>query len=404
MNVLEGRVPIFASWHDDGGASVNVQLYWHPTLPDVLPENNLCTVHLCTAKSPPQFLEAILERHHLQGVSEMWSSKNFERLMSAMIQPNRDRDDFDRVVLRNESSRMVIDVIFQEPCKESRLVGRVVEILNAYPSVTSLRSSTTQFLRSIASAQRANRDTSAGAQVQMDSSHAQLASVEHQWQSCFADSLSRHRDYLRRFALLLEAKVQKEQALVLEVDQRRRARMFAAAASTASAVPPPSAAVASGLFDEAVLSAPLAKRAKVAPPVRRPKMTPPAALIASASEPANSASGSRTSEVATQAKASFAKASLPPLMTQRLFDPGSSSDEDLDAPTLTPGPVVAAKSQGVGSQIGSAPAQRIDGGGQAALAESLFGDGVPAQGLQTIGTGRAARSSFADSLFGDDDD
>lgn len=403
MDVLEGRAPIFGSWHDDGGAIVNVTLYWHPGLPDVVPESNICTIHLCTVQSPPQFLEATLQRHHLQGTSEMWSSKNFARLMSAMVQPNRDRDDCDRVVLRNESSRMVLDVIFQEPCKESRLVGRVVEILNAYPSVMSLRSNTTQLLRSIVSAQRINKDAREVAQAQLDSGRTQLASVERQWENSGADSVSRYRDYLRRFALLLEAKVQKEQALLTEADQHRRAQMFASAASAGTALP--SSAETSGLFDGAVSSAPPVKRPKVAPPARRSKPAPAVAPAASASGPAELPSRNMTSKTVTPAKASLPlpKASLPPLMTQRLFDPGSSSDDDLNAPTLTPGPPLA-RSQGVGSQIGSAGAQRTDITGQAVLAESLFGDGVPAQRHQTTGTGRVTTKSFADSLFGGDDD
>lgn len=404
MDTLEGRVPVFASWHDDGGVRVNVLLYWHPSLPDALPEgaSNVCTIQLCTVKSPPQFLEATLHRHHLQGTSEMWSSKNFARLMSAMVQPNRDRDEFDRVVLRNESSRMVIDVVFQEPCAESRLVGRVVEILNAYPSITSLRSSSTQLLRSIASAHHANRSASVAAQTQLDSGRTQLASVERQWENTCAESVSHHRDYLRRFAVLLEAKVQKEQSLLSEADARRRAQMFATAALTGSAVAPPSASAAStasGLFEDAVSSAPVAKRPKVAPPTKRPKVAQSAAPIASTSGVPNFTSG-KTSEVAKPAKAS-----LPPLMTQRLFDPGSSSDDDLNAPTLTPGPALA-KSQGIGLQIGSVPpAQRPQSvaSGQAALAESLFGDGAP-QKPRAIVSGHGAASSFADSLFGDDDD
>lgn len=336
----------------------------------------------------------------------MWSSNNFARLMSAMAHPNRDRDEFDRVLLRNESSRMVIDVIFQEPCAESRLGGRVVDILNVYPSGTSLRSSSTQFLRSMASAQRTNRDVSAAAQAQLDSSRTQLASVERQWETSCADSVSRHRDYLRRFALLLEAKVQKEQSLLSEADVRRRAQMFAAAALTGTAPLPPSTSggrsTASGLFDDAMSAEPVAKRPKAAPHTRRPKLAQSAAATASTSGPPDLTSGGKTSKVATPAKAS-----LPPLMTQRLFDPGSSSDDDLNAPTLTPGPP-AAKSQGMGSQIGSAPpVQRPQsvGSGQAALAESLFGDGMPpGQQPRAIGSGHGAITSFVDSFFDDDDD
>ena len=132
-------VPIFTVWDSTSGESADVLLHWHRSLPQ-LPEDEepLCTLQVCMQGQELEFLEARLQKHHLQPPLAAWTGVQVERLMAVMadqrcgIPPNQDE-----VRLRRAPGRLVIDVHFRsegsDPGSSIPLSGCVVEILNAYP-------------------------------------------------------------------------------------------------------------------------------------------------------------------------------------------------------------------------------------------------------------------------------
>lgn len=199
-------------------------------MPGALPESAddpICTVLLCTVGVSdtsasavlPECFEARMQRHHLQGPAEAWCAGRLDRLMTIMALPSS--DDGGIVLLRREAGRMVIDVVI---CGgSSRPEDRMVEILNAYPPGTSLRGSATCMLRSLAHAQRAHQARIGEAQVQLEEIRKSLEARERQWDDARTKARDNFKDLLRRFYLLLQAKIDKEGALHSEAMERHRA-------------------------------------------------------------------------------------------------------------------------------------------------------------------------------------
>ena len=133
-------VPVFTVWDSTGGETAEVLLHWHRSLPE-LPddEDPLCTLQLCVGEL--EFLEARLQKHHLQPPLAAWTSSQLERLMAVMADQRRGAPpNQDEVRLRRAPGRLVIDVHFRsevsmafcDPQSSIPLSGCVVEILNAY--------------------------------------------------------------------------------------------------------------------------------------------------------------------------------------------------------------------------------------------------------------------------------
>jgi len=131
--------------------------------------------------------------------------------------------DHGTVVLRREPGRMVIDVLVRG--NASRSEDRMVEILNAYPLGTSLRVTACSLLRSVACAQRAHHGRIAEAQAQLEAARKSLEATQQQWDHERSAAREIRKDRMRRFYLLLNAKIDKEHALRTEATERRRAQL-----------------------------------------------------------------------------------------------------------------------------------------------------------------------------------
>ncbi|CAE8640581.1 unnamed protein product, partial [Polarella glacialis] len=376
-------VPVFAQWEDSTGDPVEVLLQWHPGLPDKLPDaegESLCTVQLCVASSPtPECFEARLQKQHLQQPLEAWSSRELTRLMTVMASSSASGD---ALRLRRAAGRMVIDVHFAAPpgCTSSSsagvagagsLSGCVVEILNAYSSGTSIRGDILRFLRSAAAAQKIHRSAISRTTASLKDLRAEVERLESEWRNACVVTQKRHRGLLRRFALLLQAKIDKEQALHLAEENRRLSRMGAAAI----AAPAPSGGISAERCLAAAKEEPRGRggrgqrgrgrggrgraqsSAKEPPggtsdrPAKRQKASAghqvsvsPLALPASTSGGRGSAGSAGTFILPTLTAQDAGREALPPSLaapsaagvsclpgTLSLFDP-ASSDEDLSGP------------------------------------------------------------------------
>eukprot|EP00928_Gymnodinium_smaydae_P016225 TRINITY_DN16057_c1_g2_i1.p1 TRINITY_DN16057_c1_g2~~TRINITY_DN16057_c1_g2_i1.p1 ORF type:complete len:280 (-),score=58.67 TRINITY_DN16057_c1_g2_i1:75-872(-) len=206
------KAPVFACWQDSTDVGVDTLLSWDPAVPDGLPdapEAPICVVRLRSPETASEFLEARLQRHHLQGLPESWPGARLRRLQAAMARPAQRCSSGDTVILRREPGRMVIDVLFRDGESSSR----VVEILNAYASGGAPRSEAVQLLRSVALAQRTHRESIRSAQRRLELSRASLKQTEAEWAEACRAATAATREQLSRFALLLQAKIDKERAL-----------------------------------------------------------------------------------------------------------------------------------------------------------------------------------------------
>lgn len=227
---------VFAKWSDDAGVAVDVRLQWHPSLPSALPatsEEAICVVQVCAiSPSPgvePEHLEARMQRHHLLGSSDSWTPERLKRLMAAMATPSRaskpaEDPSADMVLLRRGTGHMVIDVFFAEGDIATASFlhrhggkSKVVELLNARPRSISARESITELLRAAVKVQGDHRRQIADVQAKLQSSRAALLALQQQWDTKRANVVRERRDRLRRFAVLLQAKVDKEHSLRAEL-------------------------------------------------------------------------------------------------------------------------------------------------------------------------------------------
>lgn len=231
------KPPIFARWRvANGGADVDVLLHWHGDLPR-LPSNQeepVCTVQLCDPHGQNdglELLEARLQQHHLARPLLAWTETQLQRLMDVMAHQNcGDAPHQDEVRLRRAPGRMVIDVHFRRTSFSAsvELGGCVVEILNAYPSGMSQSTEVLHLLRSAACAQRVHQAALAETNESLQALQRDLLRLEGDWTSSVEQAQKKHRGLLQRFALVLQAKIDKERSLHNEIQEKRWARMGAA--------------------------------------------------------------------------------------------------------------------------------------------------------------------------------
>eukprot|EP00439_Symbiodinium_sp_Y106_P051151 s3308_g6.t2 len=119
------------------------------------------------------------------------------------------------------------------------LSGCVVEILNAYSSGRSARSDTLEVLRAVAAAQALHTKAIDESRVSMEGLQSEMDRLEGEWTKACAGAKKRHRGLLQRFALVLQAKIDKERKLHEEIQVRRWNQQGAVAAAAA---PTPAAA------------------------------------------------------------------------------------------------------------------------------------------------------------------
>lgn len=218
-----------------------MQLFWYRGLPQKLPEQDdepLCVVQLCAEGAgldmAVEFFEARLQRHHLHGQVHRWTEAPLRRLMQTMAQPCKStRGDGDTVLLRREATRMVIDVLFAACAAppvgaDLGMRGRVVEILIAFPAVSSGRSGVCSFLRTLARVQRLKNESIQHHQAELQAKQQETEALEQQLEKQLQGAERQCRGLLQRFALLFEAKVEKEKALVGTMDMARRTQENAA--------------------------------------------------------------------------------------------------------------------------------------------------------------------------------
>ena len=142
-------VPVFSVWDSTAGETADVLLHWHCSLPE-MPEDDepLCILQLHMGQNGQggqgqelDFLEARLQKHHLQPPLAAWSTTQLQRLMAVMAEQRRGAPpNHDEVRLRRAPGRLVIDIHFRSQVYGGTgisLSGCVVEILNAYSSGVS---------------------------------------------------------------------------------------------------------------------------------------------------------------------------------------------------------------------------------------------------------------------------
>jgi len=241
-------VPIFARWLDDTGMTVDVRLRWHTSIPNTLPnvaDDTVCLVQICVpprssaflpeSESMPEHLEARLQSYHLVG--EAWQPERLERLMAAMANPSVGGESAsDTVVLRRGPGHMVIDVFFgdagsdigsRDVAMRLRSRSKVVELLNARPCANAPRTTAVELLRAVAAAQSEHRGRIATAQKQLEEGRSSLLRIQTQWEKACSDVTRRRYDRLRRWILLLQAKINKEHALRAELNAQSSAQTSA---------------------------------------------------------------------------------------------------------------------------------------------------------------------------------
>ncbi|CAJ1419347.1 unnamed protein product, partial [Effrenium voratum] len=195
-----------------------VLLRWHPKMPQELPkeEEPICTVQLCIRGETPEFLEATLQQHHLARV--VWTERHLERLMAVMARQRLGEPPHqDDLRLRRAPGRMVIDVHFRD---KAAPLGCVVEILNAYSSGRSQRSEVVELLRAASRAQQVQQAALQESTENLEAMRRSLARLDSEWADAKAAAEKRHRGLLQRFALVLQAKIDKARSREL-VGKRR---------------------------------------------------------------------------------------------------------------------------------------------------------------------------------------
>ncbi|CAK8988606.1 unnamed protein product [Durusdinium trenchii] len=232
--------PVFVLWRSSGGDEADVLLHWHPALPDKLPDDPdepICTVQLWV-RNTAELLEARLQQHHLGRPLMAWTNVQLERLMLVMAQQTcGDSPHQDEVRLRRAPGRMVIDVHFRRLMQVGltgpELGGCVVEILNAYASGSG--SDLLRVLRSAAQAQACHQAALKESGESLEALRRETSRLEGSWTDAAAAAKKQHRGLLQRFALVLQAKIDKERSLHDEVQEKRWARMGVA---NVAALPP----------------------------------------------------------------------------------------------------------------------------------------------------------------------
>ncbi|CAJ1342046.1 unnamed protein product [Effrenium voratum] len=152
-------------------------------------------------------------RHHLARV--VWTERHLERLMAVMARQKLGEPPHqDDLRLRRAPGRMVIDVHFRD---KAAPLGCVVEILNAYSSGRSQRSEVVELLRAASRAQQVQQAALQESTENLEAMRRSLARLDSEWADAKAAAEKRHRGLLQRFALVLQAKIDKERALHAEV-------------------------------------------------------------------------------------------------------------------------------------------------------------------------------------------
>mmetsp|Transcript_50192 Transcript_50192/g.79501 ORF Transcript_50192/g.79501 Transcript_50192/m.79501 type:complete len:526 (+) Transcript_50192:56-1633(+) len=247
-------VPIFTRWYDDTGTAVDVRLRWHTSIPNALPnaaDDTICLVQicvpprstavLCVGESIPEHLEARLQSYHLVG--ETWQPETLRRLMEAMAAKANPgvggESTSDTVVLRRGPGHMVIDVFFGDAGAGtgsrdiSMRLGsqrKVVELLNARPCASAPRTVAVELLRAVAAAQSEHRGRIATAQKQLEAGRFALLDIQTRWDKACSDVTRGRYDRLRRWILLLQAKINKEHALRAELTGQSDQQQFSVTA------------------------------------------------------------------------------------------------------------------------------------------------------------------------------
>eukprot|EP00913_Durusdinium_trenchii_P028171 g26414.t1 len=191
--------PVFVLWRSSGGDEADVLLHWHPALPDKLPDDPdepICTVQLWV-RNTAELLEARLQQHHLGRPLMAWTNVQLERLMLVMAQQTcGDSPHQDEVGLTGPE-----------------LGGCVVEILNAYASGSG--SDLLRVLRSAAQAQACHQAALKESGESLEALRRETSRLEGSWTDAAAAAKKQHRGLLQRFALVLQAKIDKERLKVV---------------------------------------------------------------------------------------------------------------------------------------------------------------------------------------------
>ncbi|CAK8996158.1 Uncharacterized protein SCF082_LOCUS4869 [Durusdinium trenchii] len=218
--------PVFVLWRSSGGDEADVLLHWHPALPDKLPDDPdepICTVQLWV-RNTAELLEARLQQHHLGRPLMAWTNVQLERLMLVMAQQTcGDSPHQDEVRLRRAPGRMVIDVHFRRLMQVGltgpELGGCVVEILNAYASGSG--SDLLRVLRSAAQAQACHQAALKESGESLEALRRETSRLEGSWTDAAAAAKKQHRGLLQRFALVLQAKIDKERFIAANLGRRK---------------------------------------------------------------------------------------------------------------------------------------------------------------------------------------
>eukprot|EP00929_Paragymnodinium_shiwhaense_P122302 TRINITY_DN9495_c0_g1_i2.p1 TRINITY_DN9495_c0_g1~~TRINITY_DN9495_c0_g1_i2.p1 ORF type:complete len:520 (+),score=123.03 TRINITY_DN9495_c0_g1_i2:101-1660(+) len=407
------RIPILAQWQDNHGVAIDVELAWHGDLPSSLPrdsEQAICVVRFRTPETPVEFYEAHLLRHHLRAGD--WSSAELERLMRTMAKPCYGKSAGDTVLLRRETGRMVIDVVFREAGAQAGDAVRdvrVVEILNAYNTGSSLRSNAHALLRGVASAQKACRKQIDAARNRLASAEKETAELQGKWNAESCKARQKLSDYHRRFALVLLSKMDKEKELHAKAEELRFAAINGALGARCNP-PPPEIPL---LQPAATPSAPSKRPREKAPPKAKAVGEPAAKRAKAKNAPKRGKAKTKASSAAAAAPAEddgdffggaagggIEAAPLPSVQTSHLRQPGGSkrvtgglfsgsSDEEAEPAGRTTGAAAAAPLASK-TATPSMPAAAPSRPQRAEVVKDLFYDDVPAPVPRSIFVSPAA--------------
>eukprot|EP00405_Crypthecodinium_cohnii_P054091 CAMPEP_0206621752 /NCGR_PEP_ID=MMETSP0325_2-20121206/62386_1 /ASSEMBLY_ACC=CAM_ASM_000347 /TAXON_ID=2866 /ORGANISM="Crypthecodinium cohnii, Strain Seligo" /LENGTH=210 /DNA_ID=CAMNT_0054144923 /DNA_START=9 /DNA_END=638 /DNA_ORIENTATION=+ len=124
----------------------------------------------------------------------------------------------DYVQLRRQVGRLTLDVIFSGKTNE-----KVVDVLNAYTVSSSNRFAATSLLQNV---------THVLSEKDIENPRffgfagSELSTLEKRWADARKKAKGRYQSNLAKFALLLQAKVDKEQTLASDLDEARRAHII----------------------------------------------------------------------------------------------------------------------------------------------------------------------------------
>lgn len=223
---------IFSLWHSrpslpgtTGSTKFAVQFRWHPSMPNTLPDDHddaICELRLmkCDNSDGPLFYDCRLLAVHLGLPRNSWTPSQLTRLMSAMTHcPNVAAMIDEGVLLRNHGhDRLTIDVQFVSQDVEpwnthDYSCVKVVDVLNAFPVINSSRECAVGMLRNVA-AIRDERCIEIQNSLERQKALRQSASdADGKWDAALATPMNHHRVSLQRFALVMQAKLDRERAI-----------------------------------------------------------------------------------------------------------------------------------------------------------------------------------------------